>query len=116
MLDDPGEALSAQLLERQPRALHRFVLGDRARVVELTPVMVTPRLQPDGSERFMLMCGEGRLTAFRNLGEKTIPAFVVDVRPWACACCCCAVVRITELVCDPMMSFRTPFDSEICAL
>jgi ParB family chromosome partitioning protein len=64
--------------ERNARAFGEIVANIKAIGLK-KPVMVTPRLQPDGSERFMLMCGEGRLTAFRNLGEKTIPAFVVDV-------------------------------------
>ncbi|MFT2520328.1 ParB N-terminal domain-containing protein, partial [Escherichia coli] len=30
-------------------------------------------------ERYLLVCGEGRLKAFRSLGEPVIPALVVDV-------------------------------------
>ena len=43
------------------------------------PITVTPRAGPDGTERYMLVCGEGRMKAFRSLGEKTIPALVVTV-------------------------------------
>jgi ParB family chromosome partitioning protein len=43
------------------------------------PVTVTARASDDGSERFLLVCGEGRLNAFRTLGEATIPALVIDV-------------------------------------
>jgi hypothetical protein len=43
------------------------------------PITVTPRTGADGAERFLLVCGEGRLNAFRSLGEATIPALVVDV-------------------------------------
>ena len=43
------------------------------------PITVTPRPGPDGGERYLLVCGEGRLKAFRSLGEKTIPAMVVSV-------------------------------------
>ena len=42
------------------------------------PITVTPRNHEDG-ERFLLVCGEGRLTAFRNLGEAEIPARVIEV-------------------------------------
>ena len=63
---------------RNARAFGEIVANIRAIGLK-KPVMVTPRLQPDGTERFLLMCGEGRLTAFRNLGEKSIPAFVVDM-------------------------------------
>lgn len=41
------------------------------------PITVTPRDGEDGAERFLLICGEGRLNAFRSLGEATIPALVV---------------------------------------
>ncbi|MFT0533745.1 ParB/RepB/Spo0J family partition protein [Castellaniella hirudinis] len=42
------------------------------------PVVVTPRHDDDG-ERYLLICGEGRLKAFRSLGHSEIPAMVVDV-------------------------------------
>ena len=41
------------------------------------PIVVTPRPKPDGSDHYLLVCGEGRLTAFRTLGEREIPALVV---------------------------------------
>lgn len=41
------------------------------------PITVTPRAGAGGSEHYMLVCGEGRLKAFRALGEKAIPALVV---------------------------------------
>ncbi len=43
------------------------------------PITVTPRIGTDGNEKFMLICGEGRLNALKSLGETTIPAMVVDV-------------------------------------
>ncbi len=43
------------------------------------PITVTPRAGPDGSERYLLICGEGRMKAFRSLGEQSIPALVVTV-------------------------------------
>ncbi|MDN4589458.1 chromosome partitioning protein ParB [Xenophilus aerolatus] len=43
------------------------------------PVTVTPRPGADGAERYVLICGEGRLKAFRRLGESTIPALVATV-------------------------------------
>ena len=43
------------------------------------PITVTPRPGPDGTERYLLVCGEGRMKAFRLLGEKSIPALVVTV-------------------------------------
>ncbi|MCO5120016.1 MAG: ParB N-terminal domain-containing protein [Burkholderiaceae bacterium] len=43
------------------------------------PVTVTPRPGDDGAERYVLVCGEGRLNAFQRLGETRIPALVVLV-------------------------------------
>ena len=43
------------------------------------PVTVTPRDDLEDGKRFLLICGEGRLKAFRSLGEKEIPALVVVV-------------------------------------
>jgi ParB family chromosome partitioning protein len=43
------------------------------------PITVTPRKGEDGAERYLLICGEGRLKAFTKLGETRIPALVVDV-------------------------------------
>lgn len=43
------------------------------------PITVTPRPGPDGNEKFLLICGEGRLKAYLSLGEAAIPAMVVDV-------------------------------------
>jgi len=43
------------------------------------PITVTPRKDADGNDRFLLICGEGRLKAFKALGETAIPAMVVHV-------------------------------------
>ena len=43
------------------------------------PITVTPRTDGNGRKHFLLICGEGRLKAFKELGEKTIPAMVVHV-------------------------------------
>lgn len=42
------------------------------------PITVTPRPGQDGAEHYLLICGEGRLKAFRELGENFIPALVVE--------------------------------------
>ena len=42
------------------------------------PVTVTSMAGADGVESFQLVCGEGRLKAFVQLGETHIPAIVVD--------------------------------------
>lgn len=43
------------------------------------PITVTPRATPDGKEHYLLICGEGRLKAFKALGQATIPALIVQV-------------------------------------
>ena len=43
------------------------------------PITVTEREAADGATAFLLVCGEGRLNAFRLLGETHIPALVVNV-------------------------------------
>ena len=43
------------------------------------PITVAERQGEDGQPKYVLVCGEGRLNAFRILGETHIPALVVDV-------------------------------------
>lgn len=43
------------------------------------PVTVTPRDDLEDGKHYLLICGEGRLKAFKSLGEKEIPALVVRV-------------------------------------
>ena len=44
-----------------------------------TPETVTESPSGDGQPKYLLVFGEGRLNAFRILGETHIPALVVDV-------------------------------------
>ncbi|WP_310615129.1 plasmid partitioning protein RepB C-terminal domain-containing protein [Limnohabitans sp.] len=55
------------------------IVGNIKNIGLKKPITVTPRTDPQGNEKFMLICGEGRLKAFRSLGESTIPAMVVHV-------------------------------------
>lgn len=64
--------------ERNNRAFDEIV-GNIKTIGLKKPITVTPRLGPNGVERYLLICGEGRLKAFRSLGEATIPALVVNV-------------------------------------
>jgi len=64
--------------ERNARVFEKIV-GNIKTIGLKKPISVTPRPGPDGDERYLLVCGEGRLNAFRALGEKTIPALVVEV-------------------------------------
>lgn len=42
------------------------------------PIVVTPRRDADGAAYYLLVCGEGRLNAFRKLGIENIPALLVE--------------------------------------
>lgn len=64
--------------ERNDKVFDEIVVNIK-RVGLKKPITVTPRSAADGSETYLLVCGEGRLKAFRALGESTIPALVVDV-------------------------------------
>jgi ParB family chromosome partitioning protein len=64
--------------ERNNRVFNEIVGNIRAIGLK-TPIKVTPRATADGIEKYLLVCGEGRLKAFRSLGETTIPAMVVNV-------------------------------------
>jgi ParB family chromosome partitioning protein len=43
------------------------------------PITVAERIGDDGELKYMLVCGEGRMNAFRILGETHIPALVIHV-------------------------------------
>lgn len=42
------------------------------------PILVTPRTDADGQAYYQLVCGEGRLSAFRKLGIEHIPALLIQ--------------------------------------
>jgi ParB family chromosome partitioning protein len=64
--------------ERNSRVFGEIV-GNIKAIGLKKPITVTPREGPGNAERYLLVCGEGRLKAFRSLGEATIPALVVKV-------------------------------------
>lgn len=55
------------------------IVGNIKNIGLKKPITVTRRQDADGTEKFLLICGEGRLKAVMSLGETTIPAMVVDV-------------------------------------
>lgn len=64
--------------ERNTRAFAEIVSNIKSIGLK-KPIVVTPRPGADGQERYLLVCGEGRMKAFKALGESTIPAIVVIV-------------------------------------
>jgi ParB family chromosome partitioning protein len=99
MLDDPQQPLLLTTMVNAPESvtlvpIHRIdVLNSRERNAKVfdeivdnirtiglkKPITVTERVGADGRPTYMLVCGEGRLNAFRILGEVHIPALVVEV-------------------------------------
>ena len=53
------------------------VMGNIKAIGLKKPITVTLRKGADGTERYLLVCGEGRLKAFKSLGETHIPARVI---------------------------------------
>ena len=70
-----------QTLNSRDRNLKVFEeIVDNIRSIGLKkPITVTERPGDDGQVKYLLVCGEGRLNAFRILGESHIPALIVDV-------------------------------------
>lgn len=70
-----------EILNSRDRNMKVFEeIVDNIRAIGLKkPITVAERQGEDGDPRYVLVCGEGRLNAFRILGETHIPALVVDV-------------------------------------
>jgi ParB family chromosome partitioning protein len=70
-----------EILNSRDRNMKVFEeIVDNIRTIGLKkPITVAERPGDDGEPRYVLVCGEGRLNAFRILGETHIPALVVDV-------------------------------------
>lgn len=87
MLDDIPEAATLVPIERieilnsRDRNMKVFEeIVENIRTIGLKkPITVTERSGVDGDPVYLLVCGEGRLNAFRLLGESHIPALIVNV-------------------------------------
>ncbi|MBK6672988.1 MAG: ParB/RepB/Spo0J family partition protein [Proteobacteria bacterium] len=64
--------------ERNGRVFDEIVANIKALGLK-KPISVTPREGLEDGRRYLLICGEGRLKAFKALGHPKIPALVVDV-------------------------------------
>ena len=64
--------------ERNAKVFEEIVENIRAIGLK-KPITLTQREAEDGQPTYLLVCGEGRLNAFRILGESHIPALVVNV-------------------------------------
>lgn len=87
MLTDTPESVTLvpidriEVLNSRDRNMKVFEeIVENIRVIGLKkPITVTERKGADGAPAFVLVCGEGRLHAFRLLGEAHIPALIVNV-------------------------------------
>ena len=59
------------------KRLFKEIVDNIAEIGLKKPITVTRRNRPDGV-RYDLVCGQGRLEAFQNLGQTEIPALIVD--------------------------------------
>ncbi|MBK1623108.1 plasmid partitioning protein RepB C-terminal domain-containing protein [Afifella marina] len=70
-----------------PRArnkkIFREIVANIAAVGLKRPITVTRRDGPEGLH-YDLVCGQGRLEAFQQLGQREIPAFVIEADQQAC--------------------------------
>ncbi|PTW61677.1 ParB/RepB/Spo0J family partition protein [Breoghania corrubedonensis] len=77
----------AQINVLNPRArnkkVHREIVANIEAIGLKRPITVSSRSDA-GAQRYDLVCGEGRLEAFRMLGETEIPAIIVDASEAEC--------------------------------
>lgn len=74
----PLEHVSVLNPRTRNRRLHKEIVDSIDTVGLKRPITVRRRRGPDGEPRYDAVCGEGRLEAFRLLGQSTIPVVVVD--------------------------------------
>jgi len=80
----PIEKIAVLNPRGRSRRVHREIIDNIEAVGLKRPITVSRRKLKDGSERFDLVCGEGRIEAFQALGESSIPAIVVDLPEEEC--------------------------------
>lgn len=64
--------------ERNP-AVFSTIVNNISKLGLKKPITVTQRTNLTDGKQYLLVCGEGRLQAFKQLGQQTIPAIVLDV-------------------------------------
>lgn len=66
------------------RRVHREIIDSIEAVGLKRPITVSRRKLSDGTERYDLICGEGRIEAFQALGESQIPAIILELPEEEC--------------------------------
>ncbi len=73
------------ILNPRDRNRTRFLeIVDSIRAVGLKRPITVSRCTAEGSSEYNLVCGQGRLEAFRELGQTEIPAIVLDLSEKEC--------------------------------
>jgi ParB family chromosome partitioning protein len=55
------------------------IVGNIKHIGLKKPITVTPRQTTEGFIKYLLVCGEGRMKAFKALGETEIPAMIIEI-------------------------------------
>jgi ParB family transcriptional regulator, chromosome partitioning protein len=79
----PVDAIHVLNPRARNRRQHREIV-ENISVIGLKRPITVSRRQMENAVRYDLVCGEGRLDAFRMLGETEIPAVVIDVAEAEC--------------------------------
>src|SRR5579871_466467 len=76
----PVDAITVANPRARNRKTFNEIVSNIAAIGLKRPITVTRRASADGV-RYDLVCGQGRLEAYKSLGQGSIPAFVVDADP-----------------------------------
>jgi ParB family transcriptional regulator, chromosome partitioning protein len=79
----PVDAIHVLNPRARNRRQHREIVENISLIGLKRPITVSRR-QTENAVRYDLVCGEGRLEAFRMLGETEIPAVIIDVAEAEC--------------------------------
>jgi len=74
------------ILNPRVRSRRKFqeIIDNIARIGLKRPITVARREGNDGEERYDLVCGQGRIEAFIELGQAEIPAIIIDADEQDC--------------------------------
>lgn len=74
----PIEQITVVNPRSRGREKFKQIVGNISNLGLKKPITVAERPSNNGSPRYDLVCGQGRLEAYRMLGEAEVPAFVVE--------------------------------------
>ena len=77
--DIPVEEIEVLNPRERNQQVFSSIVTNISRVGLKKPITVTQRDNLADGKRYLLVCGEGRLQAFKQLGQRTIPSIVLDV-------------------------------------